>query len=165
MFWSNMVPVSSWSSSLILNMKASWPFKTLVLTDQHSTNIPKHCTLQQHQCKKLKVTIHISFNGFEMLIAQVVKHYICCNLLQWRGKGVQNWHKTLYSKIIFHSMDHKNFAFQLVLKYCILMVYFASSHNVNTKMKQWPNLIQFKRKSKNLHKASHQRLQNNSTFL
>jgi len=111
MFWSNMVPVSSWSCSLILNTKASWSFKTLVLTDQHSTNIPKHCSFQQHQCKNLKVTIHISFDGFEMLTAQVAQHCTCCNLLQWRGKGVQNWHKTLYCKSIFHSMDHKKLCF------------------------------------------------------
>ena len=45
------------------------------------------------------------------------------------------------------------------------MVYFASSHTVNTKINQWPNFIKSTRKSKNLHKASHQWLQNNSTFL
>jgi len=38
-FWSNMVPVSSWSSSLIVNIKASRSFKTLTLTDQQSTNL------------------------------------------------------------------------------------------------------------------------------
>ena len=157
--WSNMVPVSSWSSSFILNMRASWAFKTLVLTDQRSTNIPKHFSFQQLHCQNLKSAIHIPFDSFETLIAQVAYHFRCCNLLQMRGKCMQNWHKTLYSKSIFHSVVHKKLCSpnsSQVLYFYGLFRKLSQCLHQNASMTKYHKI--WKKKSKKLHTASHQRV-------
>jgi hypothetical protein len=61
-------------------------------------------------------------------------------------------------QIAFSTLRYtRNSAPQTVVKYCILMVYFASCHNVYTKIYQWTNPIK-KKKTKKPHTASHQRV-------
>jgi hypothetical protein len=156
MFWINMVPVSSWSSSLILNMKASWSFKRSVLTDQHSTNIPKQWVFSNTNVRTSKSQFTFPLMAVKCWqqkwhnTAHVVTY--CCG----QGKVRKTDIKHCIAKAFCTLWTIRYFAFQLVLKCCIIMVYCASSHNVNAKINQWPKFIKSTGNSKNLHKASHQ---------
>ena len=159
------------NSSISCNMIAQ-PFMHQIMTP--SWCFPKQEMKSSYMRKFLAVILSPLFSckwrNKQKLHLTIAKHQHCCHTVNfWNNKVIPTRSDNTQVVCVIEQVcswcfevtfstlwTTRNFAFQLVLKCCILMVHFASSHNVNTKINQWPNLIRSKSKSKNLHKASHQ---------